>query len=118
MILVFVVLLRIRRPPGSTRTDPLVPYTTLFRFRQVHVGVEVVHCGVRVVAVHAAIPHASRFCSHSRDTPALRRVGLPQQVLARSITHWIIPSSLSNSSRQSRMSTPQVASQNFPHGDM
>src|SRR3546814_13490225 len=25
----------IRRPPGSTRTDTLVPYTTLFRFREV-----------------------------------------------------------------------------------
>src|SRR3546814_12321355 len=26
-----VLLLRIRRPPRSTRTDTLVPYTTLFR---------------------------------------------------------------------------------------
>src|SRR3546814_20296581 len=26
--------LMIRRPPRSTRTDPLVPYTTLFRSRQ------------------------------------------------------------------------------------
>src|SRR3546814_8056658 len=26
-----VFFLRIRRPPGSTRTDPLFPYTTLFR---------------------------------------------------------------------------------------
>src|SRR3546814_8928536 len=29
--LVLFVLLRIRRPPRSTRTDTLVPYTTLFR---------------------------------------------------------------------------------------
>src|SRR3546814_14854573 len=28
---VFVVLLMIRRPPRSTRTDTLFPYTTLFR---------------------------------------------------------------------------------------
>src|SRR3546814_12590678 len=28
---VFVVFLMIRRPPGSTRTDTLFPYTTLFR---------------------------------------------------------------------------------------
>src|SRR3546814_18044309 len=30
-----VVYLMIRRPPISTRTDPLVPYTTLFRSRRV-----------------------------------------------------------------------------------
>src|SRR3546814_9231804 len=28
----------IRRPPGSTRTDPLFPYTTLFRSHQQLVG--------------------------------------------------------------------------------
>src|SRR3546814_2474456 len=28
----------LRRPPRSTRTDTLFPYTTLFRSRQVHVG--------------------------------------------------------------------------------
>src|SRR3546814_10582363 len=30
-ILVFLFFLRIRRPPRSTRTDTLFPYTTLFR---------------------------------------------------------------------------------------
>src|SRR3546814_8503226 len=30
-MLVFVLVLRIRRPPRSTRTDTLFPYTTLFR---------------------------------------------------------------------------------------
>src|SRR3546814_1797581 len=30
----------IRRPPGSTRTDTLVPYTTLFRSRRVRAGAE------------------------------------------------------------------------------
>src|SRR3546814_13279848 len=30
---VFFFFLRIRRPPRSTRTDPLFPYTTLFRSR-------------------------------------------------------------------------------------
>src|SRR3546814_12041395 len=29
-------LLRIRRPPRSTRTDTLFPYTTLFRSKRVH----------------------------------------------------------------------------------
>src|SRR3546814_19576225 len=31
MIVRFVFFLTIRRPPRSTRTDPLFPYTTLFR---------------------------------------------------------------------------------------
>src|SRR3546814_4359471 len=31
MIYVFVLFLMIRRPPGSTLTDTLFPYTTLFR---------------------------------------------------------------------------------------
>src|SRR3546814_18312631 len=35
-----------RRPPGSTRTDPLLPYTTLFRSE----------IGVRVVLVGAERP--------------------------------------------------------------
>src|SRR3546814_15415959 len=31
MIYIFIVFLMIRRPPRSTRTDTLFPYTTLFR---------------------------------------------------------------------------------------
>src|SRR3546814_17957248 len=31
MFIVLLFFLRIRRPPRSTRTDTLVPYTTLFR---------------------------------------------------------------------------------------
>src|SRR3546814_13485891 len=31
MIIVLIFFLRIRRPPRSTRTDTLFPYTTLFR---------------------------------------------------------------------------------------
>src|SRR3546814_3799564 len=54
----------IRRPPSSTPTDTLFPYTTLFRAPLV--GVEVIlhpellaagvdpHVGVRAVAVHVA----------------------------------------------------------------
>src|SRR3546814_7172584 len=33
----------IRRPPRSTRTDTLFPYTTLFRFDERLVGVVIVH---------------------------------------------------------------------------
>src|SRR3546814_9117670 len=35
---VFFFFLMIRRPPRSTRTDTLFPYTTLFRSRLRHVG--------------------------------------------------------------------------------
>src|SRR3546814_12263836 len=33
MLLILFFFLMIRRPPGSTRTDTLFPYTTLFRSR-------------------------------------------------------------------------------------
>src|SRR3546814_15166283 len=34
----FFFFLMIRRPPSSTRTDTLLPYTTLFRSQAVHPG--------------------------------------------------------------------------------
>src|SRR3546814_9481885 len=39
MFLFFVFFLMIRRPPRSTRTDTLFPYTTLFRSRRVGAGI-------------------------------------------------------------------------------
>src|SRR3546814_9219658 len=50
MFLLFFVFLRIRPPPRSTRTDTLVPYTTLFRsfwitgFVFVAVGLFMAYC--------------------------------------------------------------------------
>src|SRR3546814_19532025 len=38
MLPLLVVFLRIRRPPGSKRTDTLFPYTTLFRSRKRWLG--------------------------------------------------------------------------------
>src|SRR3546814_8276727 len=38
----------IRRPPRSTRTDTLFPYTTLFRSKRRHA--DAVHAGLRVLA--------------------------------------------------------------------
>src|SRR3546814_6250376 len=40
MHLFFFFFLRIRRPPRSTRTDTLFPYTTLFRSRRIRVGTD------------------------------------------------------------------------------
>src|SRR3546814_4683688 len=41
MVVVFIFVLMIRRPPRSTRTDTLFPYTTLFRSRLVEIAGEV-----------------------------------------------------------------------------
>src|SRR3546814_14952479 len=40
-MVVFFVLMR-RRPPRSTRTDTLVPYTTLFRSMAAEAGMELI----------------------------------------------------------------------------
>src|SRR3546814_20722786 len=40
MVLVCFFFLMIRRPPRSTRTDTRLPYTTLFRSRLLHGGVD------------------------------------------------------------------------------
>src|SRR3546814_17633013 len=45
---VFLCFLLIRRPPRSTRTDTLFPYTTLFRSLKVEVDVPEHLAGVRV----------------------------------------------------------------------
>src|SRR3546814_15603904 len=52
----------IRRPPRSTRTDTLFPYTTLFRSRREHREVEVVlilrrKLGVEVLGGAARVRH-------------------------------------------------------------
>src|SRR3546814_2145141 len=55
----FFFVLMIRRPPRSTRTDTLFPYTTLFRSRR--------------PARMAAAPHRTQLCRHrGGDAPAGR----------------------------------------------
>src|SRR3546814_4545534 len=57
----------IRRPPRSTRTDTLVPYTTLFRSgdRRHHVGFA------------APRPRRCRFPDRAQMGPGARRAGAP-----------------------------------------
>src|SRR3546814_8039668 len=56
LIAIFFFFLMIRRPPRSTRTDTLFPYTTLFR------------------STFAAFKNLScAACASGRATPALRR---------------------------------------------
>src|SRR3546814_6825088 len=49
----------IRRPPRSTRTDTLFPYTTLFRSRQPPEAL-VAGCRVEVDRAHALLQHRRR----------------------------------------------------------
>src|SRR3546814_18527562 len=63
---IFVFFLMIRRPPRSTRTDTLFPYTTLFRSRAQRLGgygnyVEIEHGN----AIETRYGHMSRFVVQS-----------------------------------------------------
>src|SRR3546814_1805206 len=63
MLYINVVFLMIRRPPISTRTDTLFPYTTLFRSGAGAAGVKVAEDGVVERAERraaAALDHAQR----------------------------------------------------------
>src|SRR3546814_19364675 len=61
----------IRRPPRSTRTDTLFPYTTLFRSRR-H---KLPSGGVVIQAIEQAIhPGRNGSTAHSREFPGLRNV--------------------------------------------
>src|SRR3546814_2040131 len=51
----------IRRPPRSTRTDTLFPYTTLFRSARPRVDGEQVEDLVVVAGLHAAVAHPAHL---------------------------------------------------------
>src|SRR3546814_20586528 len=55
----FVFLLRLRRPPRSTRTATLFPYTTLFRSLRVIADLERQTAGR--IAVNGVTPEAARL---------------------------------------------------------
>src|SRR3546814_4181301 len=82
----------IRRPPRSTRTDTLVPYTTLFRSRVLHrhadegllqrpaVGAEVLGLAAALEA-EAAVHVAVRGERGGQDRPALDHLALAPGLL-------------------------------------
>src|SRR3546814_16658019 len=63
----FIFFLMIRRPPRSTRTDTLFPYTTLFRSRHCPMGGGPHPRGVRGEA-------RPGFCAGARPSPSPARV--------------------------------------------
>src|SRR3546814_10316846 len=70
-----LVFLMIRRPPRSTRTDTLFPYTTLFRSHRDQ------HAEQTAVERHAALPDANDHQRIGRRQPvASRIVGIEQHV--------------------------------------
>src|SRR3546814_21177723 len=95
----FVILLMIRRPPRSTRTDTLFPYTTLFRSngtgstrvcrcssslptkgrtpdqrRIIHSSAMTLHGRQRVVSVRATSPDERRSEEHTSELQSLMSI--------------------------------------------
>src|SRR6056297_3708887 len=65
----FFFFLMIRRPPRSTRTDTLFPYTTLFRSRlTIQRGLHACH-GVRPLGLHHHRPRADHTGGGRLDHP-------------------------------------------------
>src|SRR3546814_13670809 len=95
MIVVFVFFLMIRRPPRSTRTDTLFPYTTLFRssddstgLHQLYVGAAAKGTGVAAALIEwgiawarerASILYLSVFTENPRAQAFYRRYGLDRK---------------------------------------
>src|SRR3546814_10506012 len=72
----------IRRPPRSTRTDTLFPYTTLFRSKSttaVHVAVALAYRGARVVAIDLDPRQRTlaRYFENRAETAHRRQIHLP-----------------------------------------
>src|SRR3546814_13494290 len=85
-----IFFLMIRRPPRSTRTDTLFPYTTLFRSSVVlgemdHFGIEQAMVGVsldRTVSTRALTEHPDRFFGSYEVNPNLGMEGVRNLVRA------------------------------------
>src|SRR3546814_1240364 len=96
----------IRRPPRSTRTDTLFPYTTLFRSAQLGKAVAPVAVGPdahiplfgieRRIDWDAARPRAVRL-----EDDALR-LGGPGETVGRRIERWLKAQALERMERESR----------------
>src|SRR3546814_4251669 len=92
--------LMIRRPPRSTRTDTLFPYTTLFRSRDSFAGSSpIIHAphsrmlrAMRAaiedaVAFHAVADDPARSEEHTSELQSLMRISYAVFCLKKKITH-------------------------------
>src|SRR3546814_7856696 len=82
---VFVCFLMIRRPPRSTRTDTLFPYTTLFRSDRDRRVVRPAREAEREVAGLAGLGDGERYLVLERE--ARRQIELPAVPIERSEEH-------------------------------
>src|SRR3546814_2116051 len=71
-MLFFFFFLMIRRPPRSTRTDTLFPYTTLFRSRASRLQIQTSHCPGRGEAGPRTC--ADRSEEHTSELQSLMRI--------------------------------------------
>src|SRR3546814_5833138 len=75
MVLFFFLFLMIRRPPRSTRTDTLFPYTTLFRSPRPVPWREIFVYSPRVEGIHLrGGPVDSRSEEHTSELQSLMRI--------------------------------------------
>src|SRR3546814_6972707 len=99
----FIFFLMIRRPPRSTRTDTLFPYTTLFRSEGIsggHRGRDAADRQFRVDARTADLdcghlggysrPHAGRSEEHTSELQSLMRISYAVFCLNKKKNHILI----------------------------
>src|SRR3546814_15488441 len=70
----FFFFLMIRRPPRSTRTDTLFPYTTLFRSRRRARSAGSINCAAVGVTVLAGASASKRSEEHTSELQSLMRI--------------------------------------------
>src|SRR3546814_2620308 len=102
-----------RRPPRSTRTDTLFPYTTLFRSRlspappappvQGRSGVAVTALVLGILAVvFGLIPFAGRSEEHTSELQSLMRISYAVFCLKKKITSYPTPTHSKNPPQRTR----------------
>src|SRR3546814_14418535 len=80
MYVYFIFFLMIRRPPRSTRTDTLFPYTTLFRSVEVIGVTRIPESPVALERLTAQAPASTQPSPRPPLTPALLTARLPNGV--------------------------------------
>src|SRR3546814_6160399 len=83
LIIYFVFFLMIRRPPRSTLTDTLFPYTTLFRSKVGAAGLRATTLGFEM------IHHHGRSEEHTSELQSLMRTSYAVFCLKKNITSMI-----------------------------